>query len=74
MTLRNQTIRFLSKKEIKALTNKSDVTIWRWVKNGIFPAPVYLGPNSIAWTENTYNEWAKDPEAWAEKHRKGGAA
>ena len=25
------------------------VTLSRWIKAGLFPAPIQLGPNSIAW-------------------------
>ena len=28
--------------------NKSKVTLWRWVRAGRLPAPVQLGPNSVA--------------------------
>ncbi|MFJ2364553.1 helix-turn-helix transcriptional regulator [Pseudomonas sp. NPDC087697] len=32
-----------------ALKGVSAATIWRWVKAGILPAPVKLGPNTTAW-------------------------
>lgn len=44
----------------KALTNKiggSRVKVWRDVRDGLFPAPIILGPNSVGWYENEVNEW-----------------
>jgi prophage regulatory protein len=31
---------------------KSRVQIWRDIRRGLFPAPIELGPNSIAWFED----------------------
>lgn len=44
------TTRFLSYADLEARYNKSRVTLWRWVKRGILPSPVQLGPNSIAFS------------------------
>lgn len=30
----------------------SPATIWRWVKDGKFPAPFKLGPNTTVWDLN----------------------
>ena len=40
---------FMTESEVREATRKSHTTIWRWVRNGIFPAPVQLGPNSVGW-------------------------
>jgi predicted DNA-binding transcriptional regulator AlpA len=34
---------------VAALNDVTPVTIWRWVREGRFPAPVKLGPNVTAW-------------------------
>jgi predicted DNA-binding transcriptional regulator AlpA len=34
---------------VAALKGVSTATVWRWVKAGILPAPVKLGPNTTAW-------------------------
>ncbi len=59
------TTRFLRKAEILKATGLSDTTIWRLVKNGKFPQPYKIGPNSIAWRECDYERWATDPAAWS---------
>lgn len=45
-------------------TTKSKPTIYRWVKLGRFPAPVKIGPNSVAWRWGDLRTWAADPAAW----------
>ena len=39
--------------------NKSRTTYWRWVKAGLFPKPVKLGPNSNGWLESEIDEWVR---------------
>ena len=36
---------------------KSRVQIWRWVRDGRFPTPVQLGPNSVAFRVKDVLEW-----------------
>ena len=54
--------RFLGVREITELTGKSRPTIWRWCRDGHFPKPRKIGPNSIGWLES-------EVEAWIERHR-----
>jgi prophage regulatory protein len=42
---------------VSAAIGKSRVQIWRDIRAGRFPAPVELGPNSIAWYRNEVDEW-----------------
>ena len=67
-------IKFLSKKKVRELTGKSDATLWRWEKAGLFPAFEPLGPNSVGLRQDIYDQWAENPQAWPEKYGKGGAA
>lgn len=56
--------RFLSLPEVQHIAgNKSRVTIWRWVRDGIFPKPRQIGPNSIAWLESELDEWVESRKA-----------
>jgi prophage regulatory protein len=34
-------------------------TLWRWVKLGIFPQPVKIGPNTTAWVKQAVFDWIK---------------
>lgn len=38
-------------------------TIWRWVRKGIFPAPVKLGPGTTAWKIEDVEAWLAAREA-----------
>lgn len=46
------------------LTTKSKPTIYRWAREGIFPKPVRLGPNSVAWRADDLRQWAENPTGW----------
>lgn len=35
------------------------VTWWRWIKAGIAPPPVKLGPNTVAWRESDLVRWQR---------------
>jgi len=48
-----------------AIPGKARTTIWRWIKAGLFPAAVTIGPNSIAWRRSDFESWASDPAEWA---------
>lgn len=41
-------------------------TLWNWVREGTFPAPIRVGPKRIMWRESVVNAWIesqtdKDP-------------
>jgi prophage regulatory protein len=38
-------------------TGKSRVQLWRDVRNGRFPAPIEIGPNSVAWHNIEVDAW-----------------
>ncbi|WP_269900292.1 helix-turn-helix transcriptional regulator [Paenalcaligenes faecalis] len=43
-------------------------TIWLWVRQGRFPAPVKLGPRVTAWRKSDVSQWLADPQAWQEQN------
>ena len=43
----------------------SAATLWRWVKEGIFPKPTRLGPNLVAWPKAAVDQWISDRNAEA---------
>lgn len=46
--------------EVLRITNLSRTTIWRWIKQGEFPAPMQLGGNtsrSIGWRRHDIDDW-----------------
>lgn len=40
---------YLSDVQTAARYGVSRMTIWRWVRQGIFPAPVKIGPGCTRW-------------------------
>lgn len=32
-------------------------TLWRWIREGTFPAPVKLGPRMVAWDVAVVDAW-----------------
>lgn len=40
---------YLSDHQTAARYGVNRVTIWRWVRQGIFPAPVKIGPGCTRW-------------------------
>ncbi len=41
---------FLSYADLEERYGKSRVTLWRWVRAGLLPAPYSIGPNSVAFS------------------------
>ncbi len=42
-------LRYADLVEMGIVSNRT--TLYRWIRKGHFPAPIQLGPNSLAWTE-----------------------
>jgi predicted DNA-binding transcriptional regulator AlpA len=42
---------------VQDLTGNSRTQIWRKVRDGTFPAPIELGPNSVGWFEDEVFAW-----------------
>ena len=50
-------IRFLGKPEVLRLTGMKQSTLYLRMKEGLFPRPVKIGPNSVRWPSNLVQEW-----------------
>jgi len=51
--------RFLRLPAVEERTGFSRSTIWRYVKDGVFPRPISLGPNVTAWIESEIDAWMR---------------
>ena len=47
---------FLSYADLEERYQKSRVTIWRWVRAGLLPAPYQTGPNSVGFKSQEIDE------------------
>lgn len=54
--------RVIRKPELLRITGVSIATIYRWIGEGNFPAPVKLGPNSTGWRESDVRAWLDSRE------------
>ena len=48
---------FLRRKQVETHTGLSRSTIYQYIKNGVFPKPVPLGPRAVGWLESDVSEW-----------------
>ncbi len=48
--------RFLSYADLEKRYGKSRVTLWRWVRLGLLPAPYETGPNSVGFASDEIDE------------------
>ncbi|TKF31282.1 helix-turn-helix transcriptional regulator [Enterovibrio norvegicus] len=51
--------RILRVKEISELLGLSKSTIWRMRRDGLFPAPLKIGPRAVGWRESDVTDWIK---------------
>jgi prophage regulatory protein len=54
---------------LKSLTGASAPTIWRWIREGKFPAPVKLGDNLSGWLAEEVEEWQQQRIAQRDARR-----
>ncbi|MHB1609704.1 MAG: helix-turn-helix transcriptional regulator [Acidiferrobacter sp.] len=43
--------------EVKRRTGLSRSTVYKWMKDGQFPARKHVGQRSVAWLEQDINRW-----------------
>jgi len=63
-----QSPRFLRRPAVEARYGVSGASIYRWIRQGAFPAPRRIGPACVAWPVAELDAFDEDPDAWREKH------
>jgi prophage regulatory protein len=48
---------FLRRRQVQTRTGLSRSTIYQYIKDGVFPTPVPLGPRAVGWLESDVSEW-----------------
>ena len=48
---------FLRRNQVQTRTGLSRSTIYQYIKDGMFPKPVPLGPRAVGWLESEVSEW-----------------
>ena len=51
---------FLRLREVKAFTSLGKTSIYEMIRDRSFPAPVRLGPRSVAWVRSELRQWAAE--------------
>lgn len=47
----------VSPSQLSEVLQRSRVTIWRWIKEGILPPPIKINGAVLGWKEDVINEW-----------------
>jgi prophage regulatory protein len=50
----------LRRKQVELRTGLSRSTIYAWVKDGRFPAPVSLGAKAVGWLQSDIDSWISE--------------
>lgn len=50
-------MRLIRLKEVMAMTGLARATVYKYIKEEMFPASVSLGDRAVAWVESEVEEW-----------------
>lgn len=59
--------KFATGAEVNARYRISACTRWRWIKDGLFPAPTRLPSGALRWENSALDEWDRRGESAAEQ-------
>lgn len=48
---------YRSDKEVSAMLGIGRSTLWAWVAQGRFPAPLKIGPRTSRWSDRVIQQW-----------------
>jgi predicted DNA-binding transcriptional regulator AlpA len=65
--------RLISRTELRRFVPISDMGLWRWIRAGKFPMPVYVGPRRF-WTETSITRWLAERSTCAGSQNRPGLA
>ena len=51
------TVRLLDRQQVESLVRLSRSSIYRLMRDGLFPAPIRIGERAVRWPENEIDEW-----------------
>lgn len=49
--------RIIDRAELREIVPASDMTIWRWERDGKFPKRIRLSPNKVGWRASEIKAW-----------------
>ena len=53
----------LRRPEVERLVGVSRATLYKWLRSGVFPAPVRLGPRAVGWRRPDVERWLAERPA-----------
>ncbi|MEZ9130393.1 helix-turn-helix transcriptional regulator [Vibrio breoganii] len=57
------TTKLLGYKDLCPMLGRNYKTIWGWVRDGKFPAPIKLHNRTLGWRVETVEEWLEEQES-----------
>ena len=51
---------YLKIEDVTALLRVSKSTLWRWIREGLFPKPIHLGPKAVRWEASVLAAWEQE--------------
>ena len=52
--------RYLNIEDVTARLRVSKSTLWRWIKEDLFPKPIHLGPKAVRWKASDLAAWDRE--------------
>jgi prophage regulatory protein len=49
--------------DLAYMTNRHISTIYRWIKEGLLPKPLYIGNRLLGWKAETIESWLSEMES-----------
>lgn len=62
MSHQEQPLKLLRLKEVLEIVPVKRSTVWQWVKDGKFPAPIKLGPGTTCWRLSSVQKFIETGE------------
>lgn len=62
---------FLRRPQVQQITGLSRTSIYRLIDQNLFPRPMQIGPNSVAWHSGDLNAWIESRKPTPDKPAKG---
>ncbi len=53
-------IRLIRRAEMLKIIGMKHSMVYKWIKDGTFPAPIQLGERAVAWNSHEIDQWVRN--------------